>query len=159
MIKIREMRPDDKEPVLKIIQSTGMFTEEEFSVALELIDIYLFNKQQKDYIIFVGEFENRVVGYVCYGPAPAAEGVYDMYWIAVDPEKHNMKIGKKLLLHIEEEVTKKSGRMIIIETSSQEKYHPTRRFYLRNGYVLEADIKDFYRKGDDRQIYIKRLSK
>lgn len=151
------MIENDKETILSIIKRTGMFTEEEYLVALELIDIYLHKPDQTDYIIFVAEIENQAAGYVCYGPAPAAEGTYDMYWIAVNPDMHNRKIGKTLLTHIENEIKNKNGRMIIIETSSLEKYHPTRQFYLRNGYVLEASLKDFYRPGDDRQIYVKRL--
>jgi len=50
-----------------------------------------------------------------------------------------------------------SGRLIIAETSNLEKYHPTRHFYEQNGYVLEAIIRDFYKPGDGKAIYIKRF--
>lgn len=45
--------------------------------------------------------------------------------------------------------------MVVIETSSKEKYQPTRDFYLRNGYRVEAVIKDFYRVDDHRVIFVK----
>jgi ribosomal protein S18 acetylase RimI-like enzyme len=96
-----------------------------------------------------------VTGYVCYGPTPATEGTYDLYWIAVAPQIQGQGIGRDLLNYVETAVQMKHGHLIIIETSSQEKYWPTRNFYLRNGYTIAAQIKDFYRPGDDRVIFVK----
>lgn len=155
---IRPMGHADKPHVMQAIKDTGMFSEAEHDVALELIDIFLTKNDQKDYIIYVAEHAGQAVGYVCYGPTPATEGTFDLYWIAVSPKLHNLGIGRKLLKFTEEEVSRRAGRLLIIETSSQEKYAPTQGFYLRNGYVIEARIKDFYKPGDDRLIYTKRLS-
>jgi len=105
----------------------------------------------------VAELEGRAVGYVCFGPTPATEGTYDLYWIAVSPKLHNKGIGRQLLNFTEREVVRMGGRLLIIETSSQEKYAPTQAFYLKNGYEIEARIRDFYRPGDDRLIYTKHL--
>lgn len=158
MVKIRKMVSRDRDAVHKIIEHTRMFTEAEVSVAMELIDIYLNNKNQKDYFVYVAENEsNAVFGYVCYGPTPATEGTYDLYWIAVALEAQQQGIGKKLLIFTEDEVVRMKGRMIIIETSSLPKYKPTQDFYLRNHYQLDARIKDFYRIGDDRLIFVKRF--
>lgn len=156
-ISIRPMACADKPHIMQAIKETGMFSEAEHDVALELIDVFLTEKDQKDYIVFVAEHGGLPVGYVCYGPTPATEGTYDLYWIAVSPKLHNMGIGKKLLKFTEEEVRRKAGRLLVIETSSQEKYAPTQSFYLRNGYAVEARIKGFYKPGDDRLIYTKRL--
>ncbi len=158
MIQIRKMLPQDREPVNEIIAQTQMFTEAEIAVAMELIDIYLTHKEQKDYIIYIAEDERKeVVGYVCYGPTPATEGTFDLYWIAVSPAVQQQGVGKKLLTFTEQEIVRHNGRMIIIETSSQSKYKPTQDFYIRNRYEVEARLKDFYRIGDDRLIFVKRF--
>jgi len=47
--------------------------------------------------------------------------------------------------------------MIIIETSSREKYSPTQEFYKRTSYNIEARIADFYSPGDDRLIFVKKF--
>ncbi len=156
-MKIRKMLPEDKAPVMKILETTGMFSKEEVAVAEELIDIFLKNKEQKDYIIYVSDENYTVTGYVCYGPTPATEGTFDLYWIAVSPNHQNKGIGKKLLSFVEKEVADKTGRMIIIETSSRGKYTPTQEFYKRNSYNIEARIADFYSIGDDRLIFAKRF--
>ncbi len=157
MISIRPMRAEDRKPVAELIEATGFFTTDEYDVAMELVDIYLNNKAQRDYIIHVAEDGGQVVGYVCYGPTDCTVGTFDLYWIAVSPACQGKGIGKQLTAFTEREVALKGGRMIIIETSSLIKYKPTQEFYLRNGYVVEARVKDFYRDGDDRLIYTKRI--
>ncbi|MDZ7332581.1 MAG: GNAT family N-acetyltransferase [candidate division KSB1 bacterium] len=158
MIEIRKMIAEDRTAVSRILEQTDMFTAAELDVALELIDIYLTNNEQKDYIIYVATNERKeVVGYVCYGPTPATDGTFDLYWIAVSPAMQQQGVGKALLNFTEQQVMLHNGRMIIIETSSQPKYKPTQDFYLRNRYQIEARIKDFYRVGDDRLIFVKRL--
>jgi ribosomal protein S18 acetylase RimI-like enzyme len=159
MINFRKMTSKDRSAIYEILQQTDMFTLPEINVAMELIDIYLFNKEQKDYIIYVATADHdEIAGYVCYGPTPATDGTYDVYWIAVAANLQNKGIGRKLLHFTEEEIAKLNGRMIVIETSSQPKYLPTQQFYYKNKYVLEARIKDFYRVGDDRMIFVKRFS-
>ncbi|MGD9899653.1 MAG: GNAT family N-acetyltransferase [Calditrichaceae bacterium] len=155
MINIRKIESKDREPVYEILQQTDMFSPAEIDVAMELIDTVLFNKDQKDYLIYVAASkDNEVIGYVCYGPTPATEGTFDLYWIAVSPAFQGKGAGKDLLTFIESEVKNKKGRLVIIETSSQSKYLPTREFYLRNNYKIAAQIKDFYRTGDDRVIFV-----
>lgn len=80
---------------------------------------------------------------------------YDLYWIAVDPEQQRRGIGDELLLYVEAQLRAENGRMLMIETSSQPKYEPTHRFYLKHRYREVARIPDFYSKGDDRVIYQK----
>ncbi len=157
MVTIRDLIQADRDPINRILVETLMFTNDEVAVALELTDEVIFNKEQKDYIVHVAEIEGHVAGYICYGPTPVTQSTYDIYWIAVAPHMQQKGVGKKLLDFVENEVASKKGRLIIIETSSQHKYEPTRNFYSRNHYVIEAKIKDFYSENDDRLIYIKRL--
>ena len=47
--------------------------------------------------------------------------------------------------------------MLLIETSSQESYGSTQRFYEAAGYELAARIRNFYRVGDDKLVFLKEL--
>jgi ribosomal protein S18 acetylase RimI-like enzyme len=153
---IRPMQPPDKQPVLALIRATGMFTAAEIDVAEELIDIYIGVPEQPDYRIVVVENERReVAGYLTWGPTPMAENAYDLYWMAVSPSEQGKGLGKALVRWLEAEVQRLDGRMIIIETSSQPLYHPTRQFYINLDYKEVARIPDYYKKGDDRVIYAK----
>jgi ribosomal protein S18 acetylase RimI-like enzyme len=158
MVHIRKMLPEDRGFLYEILMQTDMFTMAEVNVAVELIDTYLFNKDQKDYDVYVAEFNEQVIGYVCFGPTPATEATFDLYWIVVSPEMQNQGIGSQLLKYVEKEVIRQKGKLLIIETSSQHKYIPTQLFYKSKNYKLEARIKDFYRTGDDRLIFVKRFN-
>lgn len=151
---LRPMAKADRQPVLELIRDTGFFTEGEIQVAEELIDIYLNNPEQRDYYIVVIENEQgRIAGYMTYGPTPLTEGTWDLYWIAVSPRTQGKGYGSQLVSFLEDQVKKNAGRLILIETSSQPKYQPTRKFYEKLGYTEVARIRDFYRPGDDRVIF------
>jgi GNAT superfamily N-acetyltransferase len=153
---IRPMLADDKGPVLALVRATGFFTPDEVGVAEELIDIYLERPDQKDYgVVVVESDQGAPAGYMTWGPTPLAEDAYDLYWMAVAPSEQGKGRGKELVRWLEAEVGRRKGRIIIIETSSQPKYHGTRQFYIDLGYKEVARVPDFYRAGDDRVIYAK----
>jgi ribosomal protein S18 acetylase RimI-like enzyme len=99
----------------------------------------------------------KVLGYSIYGIRFLAEGVYDLLWIAVDPDARRKGVGGALITASEEAVRAMGGRIIIAETSGTAEYESTREFYVRMGYVNEATLKDFYKPGDDLKIYTKRV--
>lgn len=153
---IRPMQARDKAPVLGLIRATGFFTAAEVGVAEELMDVYLDRPDQKDYgVVVVENDQGAPAGYMTWGPTPLAEDAYDLYWMAVAPSDQGKGRGKELVRWLEAEVGRRNGRVIIIETSSQPKYHGTRQFYIDLGYKEVARIPDFYRAGDDRVIYAK----
>ena len=153
---IRPMEPRDKGPVMGHIRATGFFTPAEVAVAEELIDIYLEKPGQADYHVVVTENEAKdAVGYMTWGPTPLAEDAYDIYWMAVAPSEQGKGRGKEFILWLEDEIRRRAGRLIIIETSSQPKYHGTRQFYVDLDYKDVARVPDFYKAGDDRVIYAK----
>ena len=155
-IKIRKTISEDREAIKTILIDTQIFNQEEIDCALELIDIYLNNPSQKDYLIATAiNKDNEILGYVCYGKAPLTNGAYDLYWIAVKSDYQRHGIGKNLLKYVEDEIVKFSGRILLAETSSRAVYEKTRQFYINNSFSEEARIKDFYSKGDDKIIYRK----
>ena len=155
---LRPMTGGDREQVIGLIKATRFFLPDEIKVAEELIDIYLNQPEQQDYKIEVVEDQTgKVAGYITYGPTPLTEGTWDLYWIAVSPEVQSQGYGRLLVRHLEDEVKKNHGRLVMIETSSQPKYLPTRKFYEKLGYREMARIPDFYRSGDDRVIFGKYL--
>ena len=155
-MKIRPIVANDRQVILELIHLTGLFTKEEEQVAMEVIDVCLTKSGQQDYIIVVIENEQgAIAGYMCYGPTPMTEGVVDLYWLAVHPGKHRQGYGKALIQWLEKAVQEKKGRLIVIETSSRDKYAVTRNFYQRLGYAENACIRDFYCPGDNLLIYCK----
>lgn len=155
---IRSLVESDIEPLKTILEQTDVFREDEIEVAVELMELVVSDPKQEDYMIYTSLEENGTVdGYYCIGPTPMTQGTYDLYWIATDPRKHRRGVGRQLMEHCEKLIRKQQGRKIVVETSSQPKYEPTRQFYLRRGYLEEARLKDYYAPGDDLVIYTKQL--
>ena len=136
-----------------ILKKIPTFTESEVEVAMELVNIAAFNSAQTDYNIFVYENNERILGYHCTGKRPLTDGVFDLYWIAADPESEIKGIGKILLEHAENFVKENKGRWFLAETSSKESYSKTRNFYLRNNFSIVAQINDFYSVGDHLVVF------
>ena len=157
---IRPLTAADRGGVCRILESAGNFTVAEVDTALELVDEWIELGEASGYLTYVLESPTDgagVLAYVCFGPTPLTESTYDLYWIAVDKSKHRGGVGKRLLKFAEEEVTRRGGRLLLIETSSQETYGGTIQFYERTGYELVGKIADYYRAGDDKLIFAKRL--
>ena len=155
---IRKFEPVDIDPITELVEATGVFRNDEIDVAVELMDIAASQPNQKDYILFSGiDEQNTVVGYYCVGPTPMTQSTFDLYWIAVHPQHHGKNFGTQLLQHCEALVKSKNGTLMVAETSSQTKYEPTRKFYLKNQYTESARIQNYYMPGDDLMIYTKYL--
>ncbi len=161
-MKIRPVEARDRDRIHQILVATNRFTEEEVRVADELVELSVDHPEKGDYLVHVLEEPDSgpskaVQGYVCYGPTPMTDGVFDLYWIAVDPRQQGLGYGQLLLRFVENEVRRQRGRMLLIETSSKESYGPTLRFYERSGYDEISRIKDFYRLADDKVVFCKKL--
>lgn len=162
-MKIRPAARADRERIHEILVSTARFTPQEVGWAMELVDLAFDEPQKGEYLVHVLESPESgparaIQGYVLYGPTPMTDGVYDLYWIAVDPRHQGQGVGQILLRFVENEVRRQAGRMLLIETSSKRSYAPTVRFYQQAGYHEISRIKDFYRIEDDKVVFCKLLA-
>ena len=161
-VQIRDLKARDRSPIETIVASTGKFSKVEIATAMELVDQALQSGDESGYYFAVLETGSKnsakVRGYACYGPVPLTEAAYDLYWIAVDPASQGSGFGQRLLKFVEQDVLRRGGRMVLIETSSLESYGATVRFYERSGYDLAARIHNFYKMGDDKLVFQKELS-
>jgi ribosomal protein S18 acetylase RimI-like enzyme len=161
-VKIRPVLAADRDRIRQILAAVARFTDDEIRWAVELVDRTIDDPDNAEYIVQVLEDPDSgphrmVQGYVCYGPTPRTEGVFDLYWIAVDPRRQGQGFGHLLLKFVENEVRRQNGRMLLIETRSRQSFTPTIRFYQRSGYDEISRIKDFYRIEDDKVVMCKRL--
>jgi GNAT superfamily N-acetyltransferase len=171
------LEPHHRDRVAEILRSTGNFRDEEVDVALELFDESFAGDDYK----LLGVFEassprlstddsadgrwlmadgSRPIlqGFACFGPTPATDRTYDLYWIAVDRNAQGSGCGTVLLSAVERTLEALHARMLVVETSSRSDYTATRSFYLRRGYVEAARVREFYAPEDDRIILTKRLA-
>ncbi len=154
---IRHSEPGDRAAVLALVAGTGYFRDDELPTAQEVLDEALKAGPQGHYQSFTALRNGAPAGWLCFGPTPCTLGTFDIYWIAVDRACQGLGIGARLVRHAEEMIKACNGRLIVIETSGQERYGSTRGFYLKCGYHEAARVADFYAPGDDKVIYTKNV--
>lgn len=107
--------------------------------------------------MLVAEAPAGVVGYICYGPTPMTQTTWDLYWVATDPDRRGQGIGGALCAAMESELRGLGGRLVRVETSTEDGYGAAHRFYQRHGYPEVCRVADFYKPGDDLILMFKRL--
>lgn len=149
---------DDRKNIEDILRSTGYFYEFEIMTALEIADETLSRGMEKSgYTWMKVTIEGNLVAFANYGKNSFSTHSWDLYWIAVHMSSRNKKLGSVLLKAIEDDVRESGGKILWIETSGRPLYESTEEFYRRNGYTLNASLKDFYGPGDPKQVYSKVL--
>ena len=150
-------RVSDRQVIQEIVKSTKFFNEQEINVAVELINEWFDKGEASGYYFLFAEKNDKTVGYSCYGPIPGTVASYDLYWIAVHNTYRGKGIGKKLLEATEQVIQKMGGQRIYVETSSRPQYTPTRGFYQKCHYKMEAVLQDFYAPADSKCIFVKEI--
>jgi ribosomal protein S18 acetylase RimI-like enzyme len=136
----------------------AVFTDEEMDALGAVWEEYvLLGGDDSGYYFLIERQDPSTLGFICYGPRDLAEGVCDLYYLAVDPGSRRQGVGRRLIRACEGEAQDSGARMVIAETSSAARHEPARSLYLATGYVLEAGIKDLFGAGEDLEIFVKRL--
>jgi GNAT superfamily N-acetyltransferase len=148
----------DREKIEEILRSTDFFYEFEIATALGIADETISEgMEQSGYYWQKAEDKDGVVAFANYGKNDFSTHSWELYWIAVHQNSRHKKLGSVLLKACEDDVRKQGGKILWIETSGRPLYASTEGFYKRNGYELQASLKDFYGPGDPKQIYSKTL--
>jgi len=155
-MKIRAAVSIDRNRILNITRGVGNFTEKEIKVSMEVFDQSCEDNGEYTTLCVVDDYD-IAVGYASFGLIPLTESSYDLYWIAVDRGQQQRGYGHMLLDRVETEVIDGGGDSLFVETSSESDYICSRQFYEKRGYSKVATISDFYWKGNDKIIYVKKL--
>ncbi len=156
-MRIRPAQPEDTPALKQLTAGTGVFKPFEVEVLQEVLDDYHARSEDSQHVAVVAEDEGRIVGYAYYAPDIMTDRTWDLYWIAVSKDIQAKGVGSAIMRHVEDDVLKRNGRLLLIETTSMPHSELTRKFYRKQGYAVAGTIKDFYADGDDKVIYRKRL--
>ena len=66
--------------------------------------------------------------------------------------------GAAILNHIENWLTGQTQRILLVETAGLDEFDYVRKFYIDNGFEMEARIRDFYEDGVDKVVFRKSIA-
>jgi ribosomal protein S18 acetylase RimI-like enzyme len=156
---VRASAYDDRADIYDILLCSGTFGRSDAECVDEMF-VETWTKRRNDpdnyrwLSCWIGE---RMVGFACYGTESLTQDTWDLFWVCVRPEARGQKAGQMLMAEAEAQACAANGRVMVIYTSSTDKYAPARRLYERAGFSRTAVVPDYYSDGDDLNIYWKRL--
>jgi len=138
----------------QVLDSIELFPSEMLD---EMISDYFENTESQE--IWFTSLENGKpisIGYCA--PEKLTEGTYNLYAIGVRNDLQSNGIGSKMIGFIEDYLRSNGHRVLIVDTSGTDDFKLTRKFYEKLGYNKEAVIRDFWKEGDDKVIFWKKLN-
>ncbi|MBA3014535.1 MAG: GNAT family N-acetyltransferase [Proteobacteria bacterium] len=157
LLGIHVLLPSDQVQITQILKGWDHFSSEAIDAAMEFCEEAACHPFQQ-YYGYCAKVDRVVVGFVVFGLAPLTDRCWDLYWIGVAPRFSRQGVGEALVRYMEHIIIGQHGRQVYIDTSSLSDFIPACRFYQKMGFRNIACLKDYYRQGDDKLIYVKDLS-
>ena len=150
---IRAVQKADLDELKRVIDSSGLFPSEYLD---EMISDY-FNNPYTEEIWFMYADHNQpmAIGYCV--PEKLTMGTYNLLAIGVGQDFQRNGIASGMMEYIEQFLRHRGGRLLIVETSSDDAQVGARNLYEKLGYNRAAVIKDFWREGEDKIVFSKKL--
>ncbi len=149
---IRPLERQDLDRVAYLVDENAMFPSE---LLLGMAAPYFNNDKAQRWLVF----DDGQVDAACYYvPEELADRVWNLLMIAVDPNRHGMGLGSKLMKAVEAQLATEGVRILLVDTSGKPEFKRTRAFYDMLGYEREARIRDYWSDGDDKVTFRKSLA-
>lgn len=153
MNKIRKVVKNDIERLKEVLNKVELFPAEMLD---DMISDYLNNPETEE-VWFTSIQDNKPISIGYCAPEQLTDRTFNLYAIGVQENLQGQGIGKEMMNFIEEYLRSMGNRLLIVETSSMPEFDLTREFYHKIGYTQEAIIRDFWKEGDDKVIFWKKL--
>lgn len=151
-LDIRPARDADLAAIGAIAENTGLFPSD---MLAEMIAGYL--DRVKADIWLTATLDDHPVGFGFCEPERMTSGTWNLLAIGVTPDRQSQGVGARLLRHLEAQLAHAGHRVLLVETLATPEFARTRSFYLNNGFVEEARIREFYEAGADKLVFWKHL--
>jgi ribosomal protein S18 acetylase RimI-like enzyme len=155
---IRPALLSDKPEMMSLFAALNLFDTTELQFMSELVDNCCNGTLGEGHYLVVDIDDNTLTAAAYYAPESFGQNVYNLYFIGVLPNQQGKGIGSLMLEYVEKHLMELKQRLLLVETSGLASFEKTRQFYLKNNYQKEATIREYYKEGDDKITYRKKLA-
>lgn len=153
---IRLSTVDETTASIALAVASGLFEPSQIEDLAQMLDGH-FSDENQTQDIWLTDYDNEPVGMAYVAPERMTEGTWNLYLIAVHPDRQKQGRGKALLRHVEQMLVERGERVLLVETSGTDDFDYVREFYRKNSYEEEARIREFYAAGVDKIVFRKAL--
>lgn len=151
--KIRAVTQSDTDKLKKVVDSSELFPSEYLD---EMISDYFNNPDTEDiWFTYIENNKQVAIGYCV--PEKLTDGTCNLLAIGVSQDSQRNGVASEMMKYIEQLLKQKDGRILIVETSSDDAQIGARNFYQKIGYTQAAVIKDFWKDEEDKIVFWKKL--
>ncbi len=154
---IRSTTPDDRIALIALAEATGLFEANQLDEVGEMLADYFGGNSDSDRF-WITDDDDGPVGVAYCELEPMTDRTWNLQLIAIQPDRQREGRGATLLRYVEQTLTARGGRVLLVETSGLPEFDCVRSFYRKCGYDEEARIRDFYKAGDDKIVYRKAIT-
>ena len=150
---IRPTNAADFDALIDLAIASGLFAPDQTDVLADML------RSPGDQDVWFSDVHGTSpVGVAYLAPEKMTNGTWNLYWIAVHPDHQRNGRGTAMLGHVQQWLTNKGQRLLLVETSGDDDFDYVRKFYANNGFEAEARIRDFYEAGVDKIVFRKSLA-
>lgn len=149
---IRPVRPEDLPALKAVIEATALFPADLLD---GMLASHLAGEANEE--IWLTDDTGGPIAIAYCAPERMTQGTWNLYLIAVHPARQAEGRGGALIREVERLVVARGAHQLLVETSGLPEFQRTRDFYPRCGFAPEAQIRDFYRRGEDKVVFRKIL--
>lgn len=161
-LKIRPPVLAEAQTLLGLADATGVFEENEAQVLLGSVlqQYFALPLSTHDFVWLVEDSnQSKILGWTYFAESTNAPGMWNVWWIGIQPQAHGTGAAKFLLTEIEKEILRNDGGLVIIDTSSDPHLARAQAFYPKLGYEQRGAIPDFYAPQVAKIIFSKTVTR
>lgn len=149
---IRPVTKNDFESVIGIATASGLFEPDQTDMLADML-----RSPDENDVWFIAFAGREPAGIAYLAPEKMTHGTWNLYLIAVHPNRQRQGHGKSILGHVQRWLAEKGERIVLVETAGIDDFAYVRKFYADQGFENEARIREFYDAGVDKLVFRKVL--
>jgi GNAT superfamily N-acetyltransferase len=153
---IRPIAPEETTAAIALAEATGLFQPDEIDALAKMLSEH-FDSATDSSDLWLVDDDNGLVGIAYVAPERMTDRTWNVYLIGIHPDRQRQGRGTALLTYIEQMLTERGVRLLLVETAGMDSFEYVRSFYRQNGYEAEARIREFYAAGVDKIVFRKAL--
>lgn len=145
-----------RDSLLAVVEKSDQFGADGLAHVAEKLDAHFANPDQA--LWYTAMEDDSPVGVAYCVPEPVTSGTWNLLMLWMKDGYEGKGSGQALVRAVETALVARKARLLIVETCQTEEFEPARTFYVEAGFVLEAEVKNFFDWGENKLIYAKSVA-